>query len=173
MNFVWFGYFFVGVVLALGLEALWGYWTSWASVATLMVLLVTNNSLVVLSISSIWWRTIHLHAHWGKNGWFWRANYEHRNWRLRYVVYGRGCNPHRSLWRHCWRHNSETIRDRKNGDHLAPWNPLSYPMVKTAPLYDNFCKTGNYVTYDVIIWVQHGNCKKWLERILVLVRSTI
>jgi len=20
-----------------------------------------------------------------------------------------GCNPHRSLWRHWWRHNSETI----------------------------------------------------------------
>jgi len=27
-------------------------------------------------------------------------------------------------------------------------------------LYDNFCKTGNYVIYDVIIWVQDGNCKK-------------
>jgi len=39
--------------------------------------------------------------------------------------------------------------------------------------YDNFCKTGNYVIYDVIIWVQDGNCKKWLERKLVLVRSTI
>jgi len=38
---------------------------------------------------------------------------------------------------------------------------------------DNFCKTGNYVIYDVIIWVQDGNCKKWLQRILVLVRSTI
>jgi len=25
------------------------------------------------------------------------------------VVHGRGCNPHRSLWRHWWRHNSETI----------------------------------------------------------------
>jgi len=25
-------------------------------------------------------------------------------------------------------------------------------MVKTASLYDNFCKTGNYVIYDVIIW---------------------
>jgi len=50
---------------------------------------------------------------------------------------------------------------------------LSYPMVKTVSLYDNFCKTGNYVIYDVIIWVQDGNYKKWLERILVLVRSTI
>jgi len=29
------------------------------------------------------------------------------------VVRGRGCNPHRSLWRHWWRHNSETIRDRE------------------------------------------------------------
>jgi len=46
-------------------------------------------------------------------------------------------------------------------------------MVKTASLYDNFCKTGNDVIYDVIIWVQDGNCKKWLERILVPVRSTI
>ena len=36
-------------------------------------------------------------------------------------------------------------------------------MVKTASLYDNFCKTGNYVTYDVVISVQEGNCKKWLE----------
>jgi len=61
----------------------------------------------------------------------------------------------------------------KNGDHLAPWNPLSYPMVKTALLYNNFCNTGNYVIYDVIIWVQDGNCKKWLERILVLVHCTI
>jgi len=25
------------------------------------------------------------------------------------VVHGRGCNPHRSLWRHWWCHNSETI----------------------------------------------------------------
>ena len=46
-------------------------------------------------------------------------------------------------------------------------------MVKTASLYDNFSKTGNDVIYDVIIWVQDGNCKKWLERILVLVRCTI
>ena len=43
-------------------------------------------------------------------------------------------------------------------------------MVKTTSLYDNFCKTGNDVIYDVIIWVQDENCKKWLERILVLVR---
>jgi len=33
-------------------------------------------------------------------------------------------------------------------------------MVKTATLYDNFCKTGNYDIDDVIIWVQDGNCKK-------------
>ena len=33
-------------------------------------------------------------------------------------------------------------------------------MAKTASLYDNFCKTGNYVIYDVIIWVQDGNSKK-------------
>jgi len=39
------------------------------------------------------------------------------------MVHGRGCNPHRcttfanleitSLWRHWWRHNSETVRDRE------------------------------------------------------------
>jgi len=46
-------------------------------------------------------------------------------------------------------------------------------MVKTASLYDNVCKTGNYVIYDVIIWVEDGNYKKWLERILILVSSTI
>ena len=46
-------------------------------------------------------------------------------------------------------------------------------MVKTTSLYNNFCKTGKYVIYDVIIWVQDGNCKKKLESILVLVRSTI
>ena len=45
--------------------------------------------------------------------------------------------------------------------------------MKTASLYDNLYKTGNYVIYDIIIWVQDGNCKKWLERILVLVRLTI
>jgi len=30
---------------------------------------------------------------------------------------------------------------------------------ETESLYDNFCKTGNYVIYDVIIWVQDGNAK--------------
>jgi len=108
-----------------------------------------------------------------------------------------GRATHRSLWCHWWRHNLETIRDREKRRPPHPWNPLSYPMVKTASLYDNFfvsdiaifvlkidvklqltnydnfCKTGNYVIYDVIIWVQDGNCKKWLERMLVLVRSTI
>ena len=33
-------------------------------------------------------------------------------------------------------------------------------MVETASLYDNFCKTGNDVIDDVIIWVQEGSCKK-------------
>jgi len=31
--------------------------------------------------------------------------------------------------------------------------------VQSSSLYDNFCKTGNDVIYDVIIWVQDGNCK--------------
>jgi len=33
-------------------------------------------------------------------------------------------------------------------------------MVETGSLYDNFCKTGNDVIYDVIIWVRDGHCKK-------------
>jgi len=36
-------------------------------------------------------------------------------------------------------------------------------MVKTASLYDNFCKTGNGIIYDVIIWVQDGNAKNGLR----------
>ena len=36
-------------------------------------------------------------------------------------------------------------------------------MVKTASVYDNFCKTRNYVIYDVIIWVEDGNCKKMAQ----------
>ena len=35
--------------------------------------------------------------------------------------------------------------------------------MQSASLYDNFCKTGNYVIYDVIILVQDGKCKKWIE----------
>jgi len=33
-------------------------------------------------------------------------------------------------------------------------------MVKTASLYDNFCKTGSDVIYDVIIWVQEWKLQK-------------
>jgi len=87
----------------------------------------------------------------------------------RYLVDGRGWNPHRSLWRH----NSETIRDREKRRPPHPMKSYELSNGETASLYNNFCKTGNYVIYDVIIWVQDGNCKKWLERILVLVRSTI
>jgi len=32
--------------------------------------------------------------------------------------------------------------------------------VQSASLYDSFCKTGNDVIDDVIIWVQDGNYKK-------------
>ena len=100
------------------------------------------------------------------------------------MVHGRGCNPHRCMTTFAtWKlHYYDVIDDvisrklyeiDKNGDHTAAWNRLSYPMVKTASLYDNFCKTGNDVIDDIIIWVQDGNCKKWLERILVFVRCTI
>jgi len=36
--------------------------------------------------------------------------------------------------------------------------------VQSASLYDNFCKTGNDVIYDVIIWVQDGNYKKMARK---------
>jgi len=32
-------------------------------------------------------------------------------------------------------------------------------MVKNPSVYDNFCKTGNYVIYDVIIWVPNEIAK--------------
>jgi len=45
-------------------------------------------------------------------------------------------------------------------------------MVKTALLYDNFAKP-EITPFDVIIWFKMEIAKKWLERILALVRSTI
>jgi len=35
-----------------------------------------------------------------RGGSLWRSVTIRKNQRLRYVVHGRGCNPHRSLWRH-------------------------------------------------------------------------
>jgi len=100
------------------------------------------------------------------------------------MVNGRGCNPHRStttfanlkimsLWRHWWRHNSETIRDMEKRRPPRAMKSSELSNGETASLYDNVCKSGNDVIDDVIIWVQDGNCKRWLERILVLVRCTI
>ena len=63
--------------------------------------------------------------------------------------------------------------DREKRRPPRPMKSSELSNVKTASLYDNFYKTGNHVIYDVIIWVQDRNCKKWLQRILVLVRSTI
>ena len=65
------------------------------------------------------------------------------------------------------------IRRGKKERRLAATLRWFTAGVQSASLYDNFCKTGNDVIYDVIIWVQDGNCKKLLERILVLVRSTM
>ena len=91
------------------------------------------------------------------------------------MVHGRGCNPHRrtttfanleitSLWRHWWRRNSETIRDRQK--RRPP------RAMKSAELSNGENRIALRQLL-VIIWVQDGNCKKWLERILVLVRCTI
>jgi len=51
--------------------------------------------------------------------------------------------------------------------------PLIFPCTTKSRCFLLAPESGNDVIYDVIIWVQDGNCKKWLERILVLVRSTI
>ena len=95
---------------------------------------------------------------------------------IRYVVHGRGCNPHRStttfanleitsLWRHWWRHNSETIRDREKRRPPRAMKSSELANDENRIALRQFCKSGN----DVI----DGNCKKWLERILVLVRCTV
>jgi len=100
------------------------------------------------------------------------------------MVHGRRCNPHRSTttfanleftswWRNWWRHNSETITDREK--RRPP------RRMKSSELSNGV----NRITLWQLLqnrklrhlWrhnlVQDGNCKKWLERILVLVRSTI
>jgi len=48
----------------------------------------------------------------------------------------------------------------RSNQRLAATLRGSWPGVQSASLYDNFCKTGNDVIYDVIICVQDGNCKK-------------
>ena len=91
------------------------------------------------------------------------------NHRLRYVVHGRGCNPHRSLWRHWWRHNSETVRDREKRRPLRP--------MKSSEL----SKGENRIDLRQLLqnrkwrhlWRHNLGSrrklqKKWLERILVL-----
>ena len=84
------------------------------------------------------------------------------------MVHGHGCNPHRCSTTFAnveitslWRHNSETMRDRQKTETTSPHEIVwAIQIMKTASLYDNFCKTGNYVIDDVIIWVQDGNCQK-------------
>jgi len=102
------------------------------------------------------------------------------------MVHGRRCNPHRctttfasvhmeitSLWRNWWRHNSETIRDRekrrpprrmKSSEVSNGENHIALRQLLQNRKLRHLCRH---------IWVQDGNCKKWLKRILVLVRSTI
>jgi len=83
------------------------------------------------------------------------------------MVHGRGCNPHRCTTTFAnveitslWRHNSETIRDRQKRKPYRRMKSSELSNGENRALYDNFCKTGNYVIDDVIIWVQDGNCKK-------------
>ena len=100
------------------------------------------------------------------------------------MVHDRGCNPHRStttfsnlkitsLWRHWWRHNSKTIRDREK--RRPPRAMRSYELSNGE----------NCIALRQLLqnrkwrhWWRHNlgsrrKLQKWLERILLLVRSTI
>ena len=78
-------------------------------------------------------------------------------WDMAYCSPFHVCSGHN----HWWRHNSEAIRDTEK---RRPPRPMKSSELSNG---ENFCKT---VIYDVIIWFRDGNCKNWLERILVLVR---
>ena len=54
----------------------------------------------------------------------------------------------------------EPVYKIEQHNKLAAMLHGSRPGAQSASLYDNFCKTGNDVIDDVIIWVQDGNCKK-------------
>jgi len=101
------------------------------------------------------------------------------------TVHGRGCNQHRcmktfanveitSLWRHWWRHKSETIRDRQKRRPHRPMKSSELSNGENHIALRQLLQNRKLRHFDdVIIWVQDGNCKKWLERILVFVRCTI
>ena len=71
------------------------------------------------------------------------------------MVHGRGCNPHRSLWRHWWRHNSETITDKRKTETTS-----AHEILWAIKWWKPHRSMRNDVIYDVIIWVQDGNWKK-------------
>jgi len=69
-------------------------------------------------------------------------------------------NPPLPLWRHWWRHNSETITEREKRRPPRPMKSSELSNGENCIALRQFCKTGNDVIDDVIIWVQDGNCKK-------------
>ena len=87
------------------------------------------------------------------------------------MVHGRGCNPHRctttfanleitSLWRHWWRHNLETIRDREKRRPPRAMKSFELSNGENRIALRQLLQNGNDVSDDVIIWVQDGNWKK-------------
>jgi len=100
------------------------------------------------------------------------------------MVHGRGCNPHRSmttfanleitsLWRHWWRHNAETIRDREK---RRP--PRAMKSSELANGENRIALRQLLQNRKWRHWWRHNlgsrwKLQKWLEKILVLVRSTI
>ena len=99
------------------------------------------------------------------------------------MVHGRGCNPHRctttftnleitSLWRHWWRHNSETIRDRekRRPPRHAKSSELANGENRIALQLLQNRKWRHWWRHNLgSIW----KLQKRLQRILVSVRSTI
>ena len=101
------------------------------------------------------------------------------------MVHGRGCNPHSckttfanvestSLWRHWWRHNSETIKDRqkRKPPRAMKSSELSNDENRIAlrQLLQNR-KLRHLWRHN--LGSRRELQKKWLERILALARSTI
>ena len=103
------------------------------------------------------------------------CNSASRKWTRGYatMVHGRGCNPHRLLWRHWWHHNSETTtyREKRRPPHPMKSSELSNGdnCIALRQLLQN--RKWRH------LWRRNlgsrRKLQKMAERILVLVRCTI
>jgi len=70
----------------------------------------------------------------------------------------------------CKFYENRTTGTPLRGVYTSHFDQISVKISFLGVLYPNRCT--NWVRFGRQIWVQDGICKKWLERILVLVRST-